>query len=425
MLCDANKCTACEACITVCPNNCIKFEYSSDGYSQPVVDEARCTHCGLCEKACPVLNPFKKQSVIFPEVYCAKSKDSGLLNNSASGGLATEISRFFINERNGYACGVKNEGDHIPQFFLMDDNSDYRLISGSRYVHSRANGIYKKVKESLNSGKEVFFCGLPCQVAALYSFLKKDYEKLFTADIVCHGCSEEKVYKDYLDFIQDEKGEKIVKVSHTSKDNGWSILIQKLMKFEFESGDIIYRWSQQDPYLSLFLDCSIFRPACYSCNFARFPRTGDITLGDFFGIGTIKKAKNIDKNGVSMVMINTVKGKYLFNMMQPYLWAEKRDIKEAVYYNLNLWKPSNKSRIHNDLEKDIQVIGWDQISKKYYFSAANKAERILRKAIKTVIGDKNTARLMLCLYKANGITQKADKALNELQQYIADTTEKQ
>ena len=422
MLCDSGCCTACAACVSACPKNCIRLSPDPLGRTQPAVDETECVHCGRCESVCPVLCPPKQEAPVYPEVYCAKSKDDGVVRRSASGGVATEITKYFV-EKGGYACGVQNGADFVPRFILLDKRSDCGQISGSRYVHSRADGIYPKVKEVLEKGEDVFFCGLPCQVAALYAFLGKPYDTLFTADIVCHGCAEEDVYRDYLEYVQKERGDAIVRIEHTSKDRGWSVLIQKLMKIEFKSGEILYRWSQQDPYLSLFLDGSIFKPCCYDCRFSRFPRTGDLTLGDFFGIGTMRKIKGLDRGGVSMAMINTKKGHDLFHALSSRLQAEKRDIREAVYFNHNLWKPTGKSAIRKDLEQELCRPDWARIARTYYGCASGKMQRKIRKIIKSTIGDRNTARLMLMTYKMNGTTEKADRILEELRNEIGRRAE--
>lgn len=44
----------------------------------------------------------------------------------------------------------------------------------------------------LNEGKKILFSGTPCQIGGLYGFLGKDYENLFTIDVICHAKDKEK-----------------------------------------------------------------------------------------------------------------------------------------------------------------------------------------------------------------------------------------
>ncbi len=45
---DKEKCTACGACVDVCPVDAIKIE------DKAVVDEETCIDCGTCVDECPV-----------------------------------------------------------------------------------------------------------------------------------------------------------------------------------------------------------------------------------------------------------------------------------------------------------------------------------------------------------------------------------
>ena len=47
---DPAACTACGACVTVCPSGCLSIE---EGEGQPVVDTAPCVRCGICVGTCP------------------------------------------------------------------------------------------------------------------------------------------------------------------------------------------------------------------------------------------------------------------------------------------------------------------------------------------------------------------------------------
>ena len=46
-ICSKEKCTACYACLNVCPINCISMQMDSIGVLYPKVDEERCVNCNL------------------------------------------------------------------------------------------------------------------------------------------------------------------------------------------------------------------------------------------------------------------------------------------------------------------------------------------------------------------------------------------
>lgn len=43
------------------------------------------------------------------------------------------------------------------------------------------------VQKDLKEGKEVLFTGTPCEVAGLKKYLRKEYDNLYTLDLICHG----------------------------------------------------------------------------------------------------------------------------------------------------------------------------------------------------------------------------------------------
>ena len=46
------ECTGCGVCESVCPFGAIKITENNEGFYTPVIDEAKCTDCGLCKKNC-------------------------------------------------------------------------------------------------------------------------------------------------------------------------------------------------------------------------------------------------------------------------------------------------------------------------------------------------------------------------------------
>ena len=51
-LCDINSCTQCQACINVCPKQCVSMQEGKDGFTFPVINREECIECGLCMKSC-------------------------------------------------------------------------------------------------------------------------------------------------------------------------------------------------------------------------------------------------------------------------------------------------------------------------------------------------------------------------------------
>ena len=62
-------CCGCEACVQVCPKNCIDFSKDAQGFLYPVVNKESCIDCGLCEKVCPVIN---KTTLLSGEIFTIK-----------------------------------------------------------------------------------------------------------------------------------------------------------------------------------------------------------------------------------------------------------------------------------------------------------------------------------------------------------------
>ena len=183
--------------------------------------------------------------------------------------------------------------------------------------------VFKKIKKLLTEGKKILFCGTPCQVAGLKSFLKKDYDNMYLCDFICRGIASQKVYKKYLLSVQNKMGATIKKIQFKNKDFGWNLFSTKI---ELNSGEFYHKDRYNDEYMVGYLKYNLFiRPACHSCKFKKLPRVSDITLGDFWGIGEKSKELDSDK-GTSVVLLNTKKGENLFEKIR-----EKTIICEECY----------------------------------------------------------------------------------------------
>lgn len=64
-------------------------------------------------------------------------------------------------------------------------------------------------------------------------------------------------------------------------------------------------------FATLFIKDVFFRPSCYKCKYKTIMHPSDITLGDFWEVDRVIPNFN-DNKGVSLVLINSIKGKELF-----------------------------------------------------------------------------------------------------------------
>ncbi len=48
------ECCGCSACFSICPKMAISMMPDDEGFLYPLVDEAKCIHCHLCIKVCPL-----------------------------------------------------------------------------------------------------------------------------------------------------------------------------------------------------------------------------------------------------------------------------------------------------------------------------------------------------------------------------------
>lgn len=339
-ICERDKCTACGACMNICPKNAIYFNEDEKGFLYPVIND-ECVECGACQRVCP-RNTGSLLSIDEPVVYAAFSKDKETRMSSSSGGLFTEIAKSILNQ-DGFVFASRMSDDCKTVIFdSCTSEQDLSQFQGSKYVQSSIGLIFQDVKKILLNGKKVLFVGVPCQVDGLKKYLNTEYDNLFTIDIICHGVPSPKLWRDYCDKLERENHSKINNVSFRYKKPNWT---RFSLKADFESGKSIINSKFNDPYLISFLKEISMRQSCYSCEYTSTRRTGDITLADFWGYRSDNfKMRNTEK-GISLVLVNTEKGKVLFQMIQNKIMFQKRAMQEAMSGNKSLKQPWKKNPV--------------------------------------------------------------------------------
>ena len=345
-ICDIEKCTGCTTCQSVCPTNSILMREGNGGHVYPSISNS-CIDCGKCIKNCPVNKEIELLTPLL--TYAAWAKDSEEHATSTSGGVAAVLTNWYL-ENGGvvYGCASLPQGkiEHVR----VAKKSDAHLLKGSKYVQSHIGETLVSVKKDLKEGYKVLFIGLPCQVAGLKNYIG-EHPGLLTIDLVCHGVPSQKLLFDYLDELGISR-EKIDLVRFRDSE-GYNLTI-------FSGGKELYRKSHlSDLYYLAFFDNLSFRSSCYKCRYATEKRCGDITLGDFWGLGKKREFNHDPKGNVSLVFVNSRKGNELIDSASSQLELVLRDLSEAVAGNRNLRHSSankNSKIFSNQLQKNKSTV---------------------------------------------------------------------
>ena len=312
-ICSYELCTGCQACKEACPVQAIHMEENSRGFVYPQIDQSICINCKKCTKICPAINPQEKNPVQ-ETVYAAWTKDSSNRWFSTSGGISYELSKWIV-ENGGVFCGCRWNIDHA-EHICCDRIEDLHQFQGSKYTYSNINGVYTEIRTYLKSERKVLFVGTPCQVAGLKSFLMKDYDNLYTVEILCHGIPSLSMLRERISQVEKENNKKVVDIRFRNKVTGQ---YDTCVKYTFDDGSVYCSSIAKDFYFRGFVTNYFLRENCFHCSYAIPERVADITLADFWGYKLKQLKFRSFRNGTSSVLVNSLKGRFLFEHIKSQL----------------------------------------------------------------------------------------------------------
>ena len=353
------NCTGCGACVQRCPKQCISWTTKEFDFRYPQVDEATCINCGLCEKVCPIDKELKVS--IVQKAYAAVHKDSSVLEKSTSGGAFTALADTIFSQ-DGVVYGAAMLNGMQVKHIRTENRTTFAELRSSKYLQSDTGTTYQMVEQDLKQGKVVLYSGTPCQIDGLKCFLRKEYENLYTADIVCHGVGSQAYFDRYMEFAKERYG-KIKALRFRSKEYaGWSCGGVVVVGTSNSEKKIPYR-DFDNYYYSYFLSGDIYRKCCYSCKYANTKRVGDFSLGDYWGVEALNLPLQTE-NGCSLLLVNNERAEKLLETIVD-LDKVETTIEQAAHCNKQLNEPSRLPESRQKRIEEYVSMSGRQIQKVY------------------------------------------------------------
>ena len=354
-LATSERCTGCSVCAAICPINAIHMiEDDRTHFLYPQIDESACIHCGKCSKVCPDIQKDVSKKNDVKEVYAANSLVSEIRLKSASGGIFGTLAKHVLKEH-GAVVGVRYEGIDRCRHAVITELEQLDMLCGTKYFQSELQDIFEEVKViSEQISGIILFCGTPCQIQAMKNYAHEEQfeSRLLTVELLCRGVPSYYLQYKYVQMLELKYGKKVCQFQMKEKSGGWNnigIIVT------FEDGSTVYEKGLESAFGRSFMTSNLaIRESCFHCNYKSIHRTGDITIGDFWGM---KNSHLLDNKGTSAVLINSSLGQALFEKIRPFLDVQTSTLRRV--YNGN--RPAFEM-VYCNTEKRRQF--WDYMNQK-------------------------------------------------------------
>ena len=321
-----SECTGCSACMAACPLDCIAMQYDEEGFWYPQSSDA-CINCGKCERVCPLPKTDNTANHGEQKAYACLSEDDEIWRRSASGGAFSEICLAWGDSQT-IVVGAAWDGLKVHHV-CVEGVENIHLLCRSKYVASYPENTFREIKNYLKQGRKVIYCGVPCQVAGLKSFLNHEYENLLTIDLICHGAGSPYVFESAIHKMEKQFGDNISGYEFRAKRNCYEQ--DYLCAVNICSTKV---YIVNDPYMQLFLKQNCLRPSCGEhCKFRNRNRQGDLTIADFKGLVKVFPDLLGSKRNYSTIVTNNKKGEDIVTLLKDRMKVLGCDVAEIGKYN--------------------------------------------------------------------------------------------
>ncbi len=356
---DPSQCTGCFLCKNICNEDAISIKTDDLGFKYPQINKNLCTSCNNCGSICSLI--ARQRQVDTQSFYSAINKNINIVKKSGSGGVFHALAASFINS-GGVVYGAAYQDGFIISHDVAKNYNEIARLMGTKYVQSSIKNVYLSVTLNLKNRIPVLFVGTPCQCAAIKTYiLQKNIglDIFYSCDLFCHGVLSPEIWSRYISYLEKKYKESIKYVSFRDKSKGWR---NKFLKITTETQDISDYCNNKASILRIYEQDIAFRESCYQCKYMNMERCGDMSIGDFWGIERLKP--KLDNNtGISAVIINSDKGKILFESINTEMKIIEFKNDEIIQQVLK--EPTKKNLNRRQFIEDYYYKNMEYVLKKY------------------------------------------------------------
>lgn len=274
------------------------------------------------------------------KAYCGYIKDESVLLRSASGGLATAMSKKVLSDGGAvygaaYTCDFRD-----VEYIRVDKEHDLVKLQSSKYTKAKLTlAVFTQIVEDLAQRRKVLFVGVPCDVNVVKQYMKKngvDTSSLITVDLICHGTADTKVVEQFVDYLEKKYKSKIVEFTTRYADTDWAY---PLLYAKFENGKVykksFYLETEYGAAMSFMLG-----KRCFECPFkGEQGHIADITIGDYWG--ATPKDAGYNNLGTSVAFVYDKVGEDFLMSLSDFALFEA-DKEKALKGNPMYSRPASK-----------------------------------------------------------------------------------
>lgn len=304
---ERERCTGCGACAAVCSAGALTMRPDREGFFYPVLQQKKCTSCGACKTACPEKcpePPAGERSCFGAYALAEETRRLG-----SSGGIFPLLAAHML-EQGGVVFGAALLPGGKVRHIAVQRREELPRITRTKYVQSDLGEVWQQLGPLLQAGRPVFFCGTPCQAAAVRARFGAP-EGLVVADLICYGVPSPGVWARYVRLLECRHGAALEDFSFRDKrrgDNGHTCA------YQIGGKEYVYPLHADLFCRSYFWNVNL-RPSCFRCRYTTTRRGSDLTLGDFWGIEEQNPGFG-DGLGCSAVLCHTPRGRQLWAQVQ-------------------------------------------------------------------------------------------------------------